>query len=72
MLDLGLLDLGVQKSCGCCQQALILVAHDVANVRGQARAKRRILQDLELLVLQALIERSHGVSIKSLHALVDA
>ena len=49
-----------------------MVAHDVANIRGQARSKCWILQNLELLVLQALVEGAHSFSVNPLHTFVVA
>ena len=58
-LQLGFLDLSVEKSRGGGEQAAVLVAHDISNVGRQARPHLRVLQHLVLLLLYALIIRVH-------------
>ena len=70
-LQLGFLDLGVEKSRGGGEQASVLVTHDISNVGGQARPHLRVLQHLNLLLLYTLIVRVHrsGILLSiSLHA----
>ena len=56
-LELGSLDLRVQKSRRGRQEALVLIAHDVTDVRGQARLQRRILKDLKLFAAHSIWNR---------------
>ena len=44
----------VQKSCRRCQETLVLVPHDVPDVRGHRSAHRRVLKDLLLLAPDVL------------------